>query len=159
MAHVTMQDVSTMVRPARARFPWRGLLMGALAVTAAAGIAWAAVPRPASSDPDLTAVRTQAAAATEAVARLEAQVADLKADLRALDRSGDRTGARLGKATTALWGSLDRLRTSLKDQRGATSAANQEALAALERAESAARNLSVLEDRFEYHLRSDHGGG
>jgi hypothetical protein len=155
-----MQDVSTLVTPARARFPRRAFAVAVLLLLLGAAIVWmGTIPREPVSDPELRSLRAEAAQASAAVARLESRVADMRSDLKTLDASNERMRSRLGKVSTGLWGSLDRLRASLREARGTAAGANQEAMAALERAENAARNLSVLEDRFEYHLRSDHGGG
>ncbi|HEX2241156.1 MAG TPA: hypothetical protein VHJ82_08475 [Actinomycetota bacterium] len=97
------------------------------------------------------ASRRQAQAASEAVEDLTQRVADLESDLSSLDSRWER---RLDDALEDLKSVREKLRTSLAGLREKTESTAMDALA---RAEEALRQLTVLEDRFEYHLRRSEG--
>jgi predicted nucleic acid-binding Zn-ribbon protein len=85
-------------------------------------------------------------------------VDDLKEEVSALEnrlddarRKGAALSSRLDKATQKLWDSLARVRTSVSDAAGSASSA-------LASAQSAARDIAVLTQRFDYHLRQSGGG-
>ena len=100
-----------------------------------------------------------AAATAEALADLDERVATLEADLASLETARERAGNRLRKLSGRLKGALDRLRDSLAEVRATAGTSGDNAAAALATANSAARDLEVLEERYDYHLRRYHGGG
>lgn len=103
---------------------------------------------------------------------LEARVAELEQQLG----SSEETRTTLAEQVASLGRKLDRqvtdLRESLRDLRSAVRQARSGASGALERADAAsaragealaradalARDLTVLEDRFNVHMRRNHGG-
>ncbi|HEY7874767.1 MAG TPA: hypothetical protein VIG64_06555 [Actinomycetota bacterium] len=104
----------------------------------------------ASDDAALVRKADDAAAAAErsleAVEDLEAQVDTLQAKLDDARRKGAALSDRLDKATTRLWESLGNLRASAGD-------ASSSASSALATAQSASRDIAVLTQRLDYHLR------
>jgi hypothetical protein len=107
--------------------------------------------------------RAEADEALQAVdamkADLEALRADLEADAGRLRRQRERMTGRLDSVRERLWGALSSLRDTIAGLRHDSSAAVSEAASALDEARSAAKDLAVLESRYDYHLRRDHGGG
>ncbi len=103
--------------------------------------------------------RNDAVEAQAAVADLAAEVKVLRKDLARLEAADAKTADRLAGIKENLWDSLSRLRATLSNTQQGSKAARAAADAALGEAVTAARQLNVLEDRFEYHLRADHGGG
>jgi chromosome segregation ATPase len=109
---------------------------------------------------DATA-RREARAATEATEALEERVAELEADLSETLGEGDLKDLKssLRSLRQNLRGAIAGLRASLHDLKGEVSSASSSAASALSKAEGAARDLAVLEDRFNFHLKKEHGGG
>jgi uncharacterized protein (DUF3084 family) len=103
--------------------------------------------------------RTLAADAAQALSRLEDQTQALTDRVKELETTRDRSGERLGRVTDRLWTSLTKLRASLADLQGMSEEAAADASSALAEAQAAARDLAVLDSRFDYHLSHDHGGG
>ncbi len=112
---------------------------------------------------------TEAVKVAEAQAdRLDAAVAEIEvlqertrgfeAELAEVEKSAGRAGLQLEQVSARLWRSLDKLRGSVAEARSADSSAASDASSALANASSALRDLAILENRFEYHLRQ-HGGG
>lgn len=143
----------------------RGLPLGwaiaaiALAVLAATG-AWLWAQR--EADAGVGAARTataRAAAAEAAVAELSTELDRLEDRLGAATEDNGRFAARMERVREALWSSLQSLRGELAQARAGSKEALAGVGAAASEAQAAARQLSILEDRFEYHLRADHGGG
>ena len=130
----------------------------AAALVLAAGT-FAGCARAPSLDPAakerLDDAREAAAEAAAAVDDLEDRIAALEDDLD--DAAGVKE--RVDRVAERLWGSLGKLRKSLDDVRSGASDAAATADAALSRAEQAARDLAVLGNRYDYHLRRYHGGG
>lgn len=106
------------------------------------------------------------AVADEALARidgLEARIGELEAELeKARGRLKDARDIReqISRDVAALGRRLDRslagLRAAVSDVR---STASEGAAAAVAEAQGVARELGVLEQRYDYHLRRYHGGG
>lgn len=106
------------------------------------------------------------AAADEALEAVDAMKADLEAlrldlegEVTRLRRQRERMAGSLDVVRERLWGALSSLRDTIGGLRQDSSAAASEAASALDEARSAAKDLAVLESRFDYHLRRDHGGG
>jgi hypothetical protein len=143
----------------------RGLPLGWVAVVVvvallAAGGAWAWA-RAGAAD-GLGAAReasARAAAAEVAAAEVSEDLAALERRLGAATEGNERLANRMERATEALWSSLRNLRGELAAARAGSKEALAGVGAAAAEAHAAAKQLSVLEDRFEYHLRADHGGG
>ena len=87
----------------------------------------------------------------EAVGELEGEIAGLEDRLDDARRKGAALSGRLDKATQRLWDSLARVRSSVDDASGSASSA-------VATAQSAARDIAVLTQRFDYHLRQSGGG-
>lgn len=98
---------------------------------------------------------SDATRALDKVSGLESRVDGLSSSLDDLRRDGTRFGADVEK----LRESLSDLRSALRGVRSSSSSALSEASSALAVAQQAARDLAVLEQRYEYHLRRYHGGG
>jgi methyl-accepting chemotaxis protein len=91
----------------------------------------------------------------DAVDDLEVRLEGLEDDLDAAGKVGER----VDKVSERLWASLGKLRKSLEEVRSGAGEAAANADAALVRAEQAARDLALLGNRYDYHLRRYHGGG
>ena len=87
----------------------------------------------------------------EAVDELEAEITTLEGRLDDARRKGAALSSRLDKASKRLWESLARVRSSVTDASGSASSA-------VATAQSAARDIAVLTQRFDYHLRQTGGG-
>lgn len=112
-------------------------------------------------------------AAAAAVAALEARVADLEEQVEVGGSEDVRLSEQVASVGRKLERQVDSLRASMRDLRGAVGDARSGARSARERAETAAgraetalaraeelaRDLRVLEDRFNVHMRRHHGGG
>ncbi|MFN2525998.1 MAG: hypothetical protein ABR505_07010 [Actinomycetota bacterium] len=101
---------------------------------------------------EVQASKREAAAASQAVDELTQRVADLESRL---------TGAegRFERELEDALGRLSRIREGLRTALGnVRETAESAAAGALARAEETLRQLTVLEDRFEYHLRRTSGG-
>ncbi len=103
--------------------------------------------------------------ALSSVALLEERIVELEEELDRRAAGQTKLRRRLDKVSKRLWGSLKGLREQLQGARAESSDASSEAAAAsgaageaLTRAEAAARDLTVLRDRFDYHLRQEGGG-
>jgi hypothetical protein len=125
-----------------------------LAAGAFAGCARAQAHDPAEKE-RLDDARSTPAEAMDAVDDLEARVEELEGDLAAADRVSER----VDRVSERLWASLAKLRKSLDEARGAAGDAAANADAALGSAQQAARDLALLGNRYDYHLRRYHGGG
>ncbi len=111
----------------------------------------------------------KAAVDAAAVADLEDRVSELEAELQdrveELEGSDSSHGARLDRISERLTGSLaelkdklkDSLKDSLKELRGTTEDAAANASSALGSIGSLERDLRILTERLDYHLRQ-HGG-
>jgi chromosome segregation ATPase len=103
------------------------------------------------------------AASTEAVEALEARILELEAqvadDLEAEGSDRAKLEGRLDRLADKLERSLDRLREALGGVKSGSADARDAADSALATARSVASDLTVLEERYDYHLRRYHGGG
>ena len=102
--------------------------------------------------------RKLASDSMRAVDLLEERADELEAELEELRSGRSEAADRLETVTQRLWSSLSKVREALAEVKGGNAAAASEASSALSQASSAARSLTILENRFEYHLRQ-HGGG
>lgn len=96
---------------------------------------------------------------TEAISALEVRLADLEADLQVERDDRGKLSDRLDALSDKLERSLDRLTESMAEARSGSAEARESAASALATVRSVASDLSVLEERYEYHLRRYHGGG
>lgn len=110
------------------------------------------------SDESLRRAEDALATAERSLEAVDDLKADLKAEVSSLEnrlddarRKGAALSSRLDKATQRLWDSLDRIRTTASDAAGSASSA-------VASAQSAAREIAVLTQRFDYHLRQSGGG-
>ena len=110
------------------------------------------------SDEALVAARRESRDALEQIKELEARTAELEEELGALRSGGDDLEARLESLSKKLDGKADRLQTGLANAKSSAASASAEAADALGTASEAAREISVLTNRLNYHLRN-HGGG
>ncbi len=99
--------------------------------------------------------RAEARAAADRVADLSESFEELQADV---DR-GRKIAARVAELRERLQASIRDLRSGLADVRSTAGAGAASAEDALARASQVARDLAVLEERYDYHLRRYHGGG
>ena len=93
---------------------------------------------------------------SEAVDDLEARADDLAAELDRIDAGRRSLSDKFDRIHKDLRDSIANLRSSLADATSDASSARESAQAALGQLESALERLSVLENRFDYHLRNDH---
>jgi chromosome segregation ATPase len=100
-----------------------------------------------------------ASAAADHAADLEKRMERVRVELEHAEDARSRMVARLATLRERLWASISSLRTGLGDARSMSGAAAAEADDALARAGQVARDLSVLQQRYDYHLRRYHGGG
>jgi chromosome segregation ATPase len=98
---------------------------------------------------------TGATQALDEVDVLESRVDALANSFAEVRRDREHIDAKVKKLREA----LNDLRSSLKDVRSSAGSAASDAGAALAEAQELARDLAVLEQRYEYHLRRYHGGG
>lgn len=112
-----------------------------------------------AADERVTDVIRQAEDTAATVDALTSTVEDLEAELDDLRSEGEDASAALKALRKKLNGALADLRTSLKDAKGKGDAAQASAASAASRAAEIARELTILEDRFNFHLKSDHKGG
>jgi hypothetical protein len=103
--------------------------------------------------------RDEARAASDLAEELEGQVDDLTADLHRAAKARRQMVGRLALLRERLWASVGIVRDGLGEARSVSGAAAAEADDALARAAEVARDLSVLQQRYDYHLRRYHGGG
>ena len=128
----------------------------AIAIVAALAVLTACGPDAGSArtDPADEAARAQAAEALDRVAsltdRMERIGSELKVQQRAQRRLVDGIRTRIGVLA-------ERLREALAGVRAAAQSAGADADAAAAQIGEIARNLSVLKERFDYHLQN--GGG
>jgi outer membrane murein-binding lipoprotein Lpp len=116
-------------------------------------------PAPADSgaSEEMTAEMTaEIEAVTGDVADLTAEVERLSGEIRALRRFKRAAEPRFGRLGERLRTALDSLRASLAEVRSSAGAAAAESSDALARAEEVARDLAVLEQRYEVHMRRYH---
>lgn len=110
-----------------------------------------------------TEAAESAAEAAKAVAVLEGRVAELEDELAAAEAGSDDAvttmAARMKKVRERMWSSIADLRASLISASSDADSAAGEAQRALGEVASALRQLNVLEDRFDYHVNKQHGGG
>ncbi|MCA1706912.1 MAG: hypothetical protein LC808_28075 [Actinobacteria bacterium] len=97
-----------------------------------------------------------AARALDAATSLRRRVAELERELSGDADAASAANERLDEISGRLWASLKKVRAEI---RAASGSASDEAAAALGEAQEVARELSVLKERFDYHLVHDHGGG
>ena len=99
----------------------------------------------------------EAESAMAAVRSLRERVAELETDLEAAEGSASEARSKLDEVAERLWASLRKVRSSIGEAEASASDAAGAASAALVEAEAAAKDLSVLQERFDYHL-SQSGG-
>ena len=98
--------------------------------------------------------RTVAVEATEAVADLESRIDDLVADLDRVEAARQSFADKFDRIHKDLRDSIANLRASLSDATSDASSARDAANRALAELDSAMERLSVLENRFDYHVRN-----
>ncbi len=134
--------------------PPRSLLRVLVAVVATGVLAGcaggAAEPRRSATRPD---------PAVEQIAELDERVAALEDALDEERLKDARAQRRLKRSSQRLWKAVGRLRDALDAARAGAAAADADAQEAAARIDDVAAELSVLADRYDYHLRRYHGGG
>lgn len=101
----------------------------------------------------IDAAESQAADAVAAVDSLTERLAEMEDELGGLTLERKQLAKQLDRISSR----LDVQIAELKDQlRAARSSSSEEAASALAAAQQAARNLAVLERRFDYHLKNGH---
>jgi uncharacterized protein YoxC len=89
---------------------------------------------------------------------LKLRTQELEDELAVIEDDRQAKAADLDRVSERLWASLAKLRGALADAKASVDSASSEASSALANAGAAAREVTILENRFEYHLRQ-HGGG
>ncbi|MDQ5815964.1 MAG: hypothetical protein M3516_06700 [Actinomycetota bacterium] len=107
-------------------------------------------------DAALAEARAETAAAIDEVRTLARRVDELESKRLAEERSRQRMAAGL---KTRIGDLARRLGDALASVREATDSAAASADSAVAQIGSITRDLSVLEERFDYHLRNSNGGG
>ena len=116
-----------------------------------------------SSEAATQAAAEQAALLKEAqlqIKALEERTEQLETDLAAATAAArsDDLAVRVDLVSERLWASLSKLREATTKSKAAGSAAASDAASAAANAGAALRALTILENRFEYHLRQLGGG-
>lgn len=93
--------------------------------------------------------------ANESVADLETRVEDLVAEIDRLAADGRSLSKKFERIHKDLRDSIANVRSSLSDASSDAQAARASADSALGEVEAALERMAVLENRFDYHLRSD----
>lgn len=124
----------------------------ALVLVALAAVACGEDKPAVATEAELEAARQETQEALEAIDSLEGRIAGLESEIERKDRSTD-------DLVTGLSETLDQLKASLKRIKASASQASSAAQAAAGEISSAVRRLTVLEDRYDYHLKRYHGGG
>jgi ABC-type transporter Mla subunit MlaD len=94
----------------------------------------------------------------QAIAALETRVDDLADDLSDQASDSSKLDKQLGALGERLDRAIERLQEALEGVRAGSQEATDQAASALANVSAVASDLSVLERRFEYHLRSGGGG-
>jgi chromosome segregation ATPase len=103
--------------------------------------------------------KEEARAASDRAEELEMRLDDLSSKLDRASKARAKMIERLAVLRDRLWASINSVRAGLGDSRSTSAAAAADAAEALSRATRVARDLAVLEGRYDYHLRRYHGGG
>jgi chromosome segregation ATPase len=109
-------------------------------------------------DEQLARAQEQSEQALDRIGELEARFDELEGDLDAARASNEDLTGRLDAVNGKLEKSIDKLRGSLDELETSVAGAGADADDALGAAGEAARDISVLGNRLDYHLRN-HGGG
>jgi hypothetical protein len=107
------------------------------------------------------AARADAGRALASVQRLHGQIARLRHRLTVAHATQAAVRKRLARLSGGLWGAVEKLKSSLHDvqsQVSAAAGAQSSASDALATAVQTSKDLSVLQQRFDYHLRHSGGG-
>lgn len=115
-------------------------------------------PAPASSE-EVEAARAETAEIAELAEQLEQRVAELQAEIDHASTREEDLGTELERAVEKLTGSIDKLKSSLGRTRDSTSEAAAAAASAAAQIGEAVRRLTIIENRYDFHLRRYHGGG
>lgn len=111
-----------------------------------------------SSDAALAGARRDAAQALDEVDALGTRLDVVESDLTSARDDAAATSGRLDRLAKQLRGAIADLRESLSSAEESASGAQTNASEALDEAQSIAREVAVLSNRLDYHLRN-HGGG
>jgi hypothetical protein len=114
-------------------------------------------PIDAETQRSVDAAEATAERALETAEDVEVRVTGLETDLLEALRARRALARQVETGQKRLRASMAALRSALEELRSKTRGAGDDAAAALDAAAAAARDLSVLTRRFDYHLRS--GGG
>ena len=109
-------------------------------------------------DEQLARAQEQSQQALDRIGELEGRLDELQGDLDAARTGNEDLTGRLDALRGKLERSIDKLRGSLDELEGSVAGASADADEALGVAGEAARDISVLGNRLDYHLRN-HGGG
>ena len=109
-------------------------------------------------DEQLARAQEQSDQALDRIGELEARLDELEGDLDAARAGNEELTGRLDAVSGKLGKSIDKLRGSLDELETSVAGAGADADDALGVAGEAARDISVLGNRLDYHLRN-HGGG
>ncbi|MEA2487759.1 MAG: hypothetical protein QOF16_1413 [Actinomycetota bacterium] len=110
-----------------------------------------------SSGPSLDSVSKRASDAAAAVSSLRSEVAGLKSQLQAAAAAKKKTLDHVAALNHQLNKAVARLDRATRDAKTAAKTASSSASSALADAQQAIRDLAILTQRFDYHLR--HSGG
>lgn len=110
------------------------------------------------ADKALATAQRRVEDALEGVTELEERTTHIETELGGLRADGDDLTARLDALAAKLKERTKRLESSIAKAKGSSSAAASDAADALGTASEAAREISVLTNRLNYHLRN-HGDG
>ncbi len=141
--------------------PMKAAAVAALVMIALAALIVSARGSAQPSEATQAAAQAQARrleAALVQIDGLQERTVELEAELAELADGRQATGTQLDRVSGRLWASMAKLRAALAKARSTGSSASSDAAAALANASAVMRDLSILENRFEYHLRQ-HGGG
>lgn len=95
----------------------------------------------------------------DTISALDDRVAGLESDLLAAEQDRSKIDERVAALADKLDRALERLKETIETTRSGSAEARDSATSALANAQAIASELSVLEERYDYHLRRYHGGG
>lgn len=96
--------------------------------------------------------------ALQQIEALQQRTDELEAEMAAVADERDRAVGRVDRVRDRLWSALAKLREDISAAKASAGSASSAASSAAANAGAAVRDLTILENRFEYHLRR-HGGG
>lgn len=141
--------------------PMKAAALAALVIVALAALvvtAWGSGRTSEATEEVAEAQGRRLEAALVQIDGLQERTVELEAELTEVSQARHEARTQLEAVSERLWGSVATLRRALAKARSTGSSASSDAASALVNAGAALRELAILENRFEYHLRQEGGG-